>query len=35
MDFRLTEELVQIGEMVRGLSRKEFAPHAAQRVGAA
>jgi len=30
MDFRLTDEQRQIEEMVRGLSRKEFAPRAAQ-----
>ena len=30
MDFRLTDEQLQIEEMVRGLSRKEFAPRAAQ-----
>ena len=30
MDFRLTDEQLQVEEMVRGLSRKEFAPRAAQ-----
>ena len=30
MDFRLTDEQRQVEEMVRGLSRKEFAPRAAQ-----
>jgi len=30
MDFRLTDEQLQIEEMVRSLSRKEFAPRAAQ-----
>src|SRR5512134_2380358 len=30
MDFRLTDEQVQVEEMVRGLSRREFAPRAAQ-----
>ena len=29
MDFRLTDEQLQIEEMVCSLSRKEFAPHAA------
>jgi len=30
MDFRLTDEQLQVEEMVHGLSRKEFAPRAAQ-----
>ena len=30
MDFRLTDEQLQVEEMVRDLSRKEFAPRAAQ-----
>jgi alkylation response protein AidB-like acyl-CoA dehydrogenase len=30
MDFRLTDEQLQVEEMVRTLSRKEFAPRAAQ-----
>ncbi|HSE14179.1 MAG TPA: acyl-CoA dehydrogenase family protein, partial [Candidatus Deferrimicrobium sp.] len=30
MDFRLTDEQLQVEEMVRGLSRKEFGPRAAQ-----
>jgi len=30
MDFRLTDEQLQVEDMVRGLSRKEFAPRAAQ-----
>jgi alkylation response protein AidB-like acyl-CoA dehydrogenase len=30
MDFRLTDEQLQVEEMVRGLSGKEFAPRAAQ-----
>ena len=30
MDYRLTDEQLQVEEMVRGLSRKEFAPRAAQ-----
>jgi len=30
MDFRLTDVQLQVEEMVRGLSRKEFAPRAAQ-----
>jgi alkylation response protein AidB-like acyl-CoA dehydrogenase len=30
MDFRLTDEQLQVEEMVRALSRKEFAPRAAQ-----
>src|SRR5512132_1152653 len=30
MEFRLTDEQLQVEEMVRGLSRKEFAPRAAQ-----
>ena len=30
MDFRLTDEQLQVEEMVRVLSRKEFAPRAAQ-----
>jgi alkylation response protein AidB-like acyl-CoA dehydrogenase len=30
MEFRLTDEQRQVEEMVRGLSRKEFAPRAAQ-----
>ena len=30
MDFGLTDEQLQVEEMVRGLSRKEFAPRAAQ-----
>src|SRR5512141_1531061 len=30
MDFRLTDEQLQVEEMVRGLSRKEIAPRAAR-----
>ena len=30
MHFQLTDEQLQVEEMVRGLSRKEFAPRAAQ-----
>ena len=30
MDFRLTDEQLQVEEMVRGLSRREFSPRAAQ-----